>query len=279
MALDTNPKPFGLSDVKITSIDGVTQVDLPASTKFSFKERIASAEGKGDDMLSSVVSVREAAEWELTATGLPLEALAVMYGLTTSTSGSTPDQIKTLNHAGGIRLPYFKIYGKSLGEGDDDIHCILYKCKITEGADAPLEYGKLQETTIKGIAIDDGVNGIYDWVQNETAAALPGETASAPSFTLSSSPADAATGVAVSANVVLTFSNALKAGAENGIMLTTDAGAPVACARTISSNRKVVTLDPNSNLGASTKHLVIVPGVVDVYGQSLANTVIDFTTA
>ena len=279
MALDTNPKPFGLSDVKITSIDGVTQVDLPASTKFSFKERIASAEGKGDDMLSSVVSVREAAEWELTATGLPLEALAVMYGLTTSTSGSTPDQIKTLNHAGGIRLPYFKIYGKSLGEGDDDVHCIIYKAKITEGLDAPLEYGKLQEATIKGIAIDDGVNGIYDWVQNETAAALHGESASAPSFTLSSSPADAATGVSVSANVVLTFSNALKAGAENGIMLTTDAGAPVACARTISSNRKVVTLDPNSNLGGSTKHLVIVPGVVDVYGQTLTNTVIDFTTA
>ena len=279
MALDTNPKPFGLSDVKITSIDGVTQVDLPASTKFSFKERIASAEGKGDDMLSSVVSVREAAEWELTATGLPLEALAVMYGLTTSTSGSTPDQIKTLNHAGGIRLPYFKIYGKSLGEGDDDVHCIIYKAKITEGLDAPLEYGKLQEATIKGIAIDDGVNGIYDWVQNETAAALHGESASAPSFTLSSSPADAATGVSVSANVVLTFSNALKAGAENGIMLTTDAGAPVACARTISSNRKVVTLDPNSNLGSSTKHLVIVPGVVDVYGQTLANTVVDFTTA
>jgi len=62
-------------------------------------------------------------------------------------------------------------------------------------------------------------------------------------------------------------------------MLTTDAGAPVACARTISSNRKVVTLDPNSNLGSSTKHLVIVPGVVDVYGQTLANTVVDFTTA
>lgn len=279
MSLDTNPKPFGLSDVKITSIDGVTQVDLPASTKFSFKERIKSAEGAGDDMLSVVVSVRDAVEWELTATGLPLEALALMYGLTTDTSGSTPNQIKTLSHSGGVRLPYFKIYGKSLGEGDDDIHCIIYKAKVTEGLDAPLEYGKLQEMTIKGIAIDDGTNGIYDWVQNETATTLPGETASAPSFTLSSSPADAATGVSVSANVVLTFSNALKAGAENGIMLTSDAGAPVACARTIDAARKVVTLDPNSNLSGSTKYLVIVPGVVDKYGQSLANTVVDFTTA
>jgi len=173
MTLDTNPKPYGLSDVKITSIDGLTQVDLPASTKLSFKERIKSAEGPGDDKLSTVVSVRDAVEWELEATGLPLEALAVMYGLTTTTTGSTPNQIKTLSHSGGTRLPYFKIYGKSLGEDDDDVHCVIYKAKVTEGLDAPLEYSTLQKSMIKGIGIDDGVNGIYDWVQNETATTLP----------------------------------------------------------------------------------------------------------
>jgi len=124
MPLNDNPKPFGLSDVKLTSIDGTTQADLPASTKLTFKERVKSAEGPGDDMLSVVVAVRDAVEWELEATGLPLEALAVMYGTTTGTTGSTPNQVKTLSQAGGVRLPYFKIYGKSLGEGDDDVHCI-----------------------------------------------------------------------------------------------------------------------------------------------------------
>ena len=279
MALNTNPTPFGLSDVKLTSIDGATQVDLPASMKFTWKERIESAEGKGDDKLSSVVSVPVAVEWELSGTGLPLEAYALMKGISTNTSGSTPNQIKTLTTHGGVRLPYFLIYGKSLGEGDDDVHVKMFKCKVTEGLDAPFEYGKLAEYSIKGLAIDDDVNGIYEVVQNETADDLPGTFASPPSFTLSSSPADAATGVSVSANVVLTFSNALRAGAENGIMLTSDAGAPVACARTIDAARKVVTLDPNSNLSGSTKYLVIVPGVMDKYGQSLANTVVDFTTA
>ena len=173
MALTDNPKPFGLSDVKLTSIDGSVQADLPASTKLTFKERVKSAEGPGDDMLSVVVAVRDAVEWELEATGLPLEALAVMYGTTTGTTGSTPNQVKTLSQAGGVRLPYFKIYGKSLGEGDDDVHCIIYKAKVTEGLDAPLAYGELQTATIKGIGIDDGTNGIYDWVQNETADTLP----------------------------------------------------------------------------------------------------------
>lgn len=279
MTLDTNPKPYGLSDIKLTSIDGVTQVDLPAATKLSFKERIKSAEGVGDDKLSTVVAVREGIEWELEATGLPLEALAVMYGITTSTSGSTPDQIKTLTAAGAVRLPYFKIYGKSLGEGDDDVHCIIYKAKVTEGLDAPLQYGELQKATIKGLGIDDDTNGIYDWVQNETAAALPGETGSAPAFTLSPSPADAATGVVVSVNVVLTFSNALRPNAEDGIILTTVAGVPKACARTISANRKVVTLNPTTDMAAATEYLVIVPGVTDIYAQTLADTVVNFTTA
>ena len=69
MALDTHPKPYGLSDIKLTSIDGADQVDLPAATKLTFKERVKSAEGVGDDKLDTVVSVREGIEWELEATG------------------------------------------------------------------------------------------------------------------------------------------------------------------------------------------------------------------
>ncbi len=279
MTLDTNPKPYGLSDVKLTSISGLAQVDLPASTKLTFKERIKSAEGVGDDMLDVVVAVREGLEWELEATGLPLEALALMYGTSTSSTGSTPNQVKTLEHQGGVKLPYFKIYGKSLGDGDDDVHCIIYKAKVTEGLDAPLEYGNLQKSTIKGIAIDNGADGVYDWVYNETAAALPGATGTPDAITCTPVPADAATNIDVTDDITLTFNNALAAGAENGIMLTTAAGVPVACVRTISTNRKVVTLNPGSSLGAGAAHLIIVPGVTDIYGQAFANTVYDFTTA
>jgi hypothetical protein len=173
MSLDAHPTPYGLSDIKLTSFDGLTQVDLPSALKLVFKDRVKSAEGAGDDMLTTVVSVDEAIEWELESTGMPLEAVALMKGISTSTTGSTPNQIKTLNTQGGRKYPYFKIYGKSLGEGDDDVHCIIYKAKVTEGLDGALEYGTLAKPTIKGIGIDDGTNGIYDWVQNETAAALP----------------------------------------------------------------------------------------------------------
>ena len=99
-------------------------------------------------------------------------------------------------------------------------------------------------------------------------------------FTLSASPADGATGVVVGADIVLTFSNALAGGEENGIILVrSDTQAVIACARTINAGRTVVTLNPNSNLTSAKTYLVIVPGVTDIHGQTLADTVIDFTTA
>jgi len=118
----------------------------------------------------------------------------------------------------------------------------------------------------------------WEKVEHETAADLP-TNGTPPAFTLSASPADAATGVAVTADIVLTFSNALAAGAEDAIILTTAAGVPVTVVKTINASRKIVTLNPSSSLGAATDHLVIVPNVTDIYGQTLATTVIDFETA
>jgi phi13 family phage major tail protein len=98
-------------------------------------------------------------------------------------------------------------------------------------------------------------------------------------FTVTPSPADAATGVAVGVSPTLTFSNPLAGGAENGIMITSAAGVAVAAARTINAARTVVTVDPNSNLSSATDYLIIVPGVTSIYGQTLTNTVFDFRTA
>lgn len=98
-------------------------------------------------------------------------------------------------------------------------------------------------------------------------------------FTCTPSPADAATGVAVSVSPTLTFSNPLAGDAERGIMLTSAAGVAVAAVRSLNAARTVVTINPNSDLDALTEYLIIVAGVTDVYGQSLANTVYDFETA
>lgn len=134
-------------------------------------------------------------------------------------------------------------------------------------------------------SINDGVKRV---VGDEDISGFSGTTwfdavqvpvAGSPSaVTCTPSPADGATGVAVSVNVTLTFNNPLASGQEEGIILTTAAGVVKACARTINAARTVVTLDPTTNLAGTTTYLVIVPGVTDVYGQVLADAVYDFAT-
>jgi phi13 family phage major tail protein len=112
----------------------------------------------------------------------------------------------------------------------------------------------------------------------------PLQTADTTPPTISSSlPADAATGVAVDANVVVTFSEelALSTVTSDNIFLTkvTD-GVPVAGALTIDTARKVVTFNPTSNLAGNTEYrLNITTSVKDVYGNKLAaHGHIEFTT-
>jgi len=170
-----NPSyPFGLHEIVVTNITGTTQVALPAANRLMGKERYQTGEATGDDKLNAIASTLLAIDWELEAKGISLEARAIITGRTLTTAGATPNEVKSMVDDGGARLPYFKIYGKSLGDGDDDIHVLLYKCKCTEGAEETLSYGEFAGPTYKGIAVDDNVNGVRKVIINETADDLPG---------------------------------------------------------------------------------------------------------
>lgn len=166
-------KPFGLRDVKLTNIAGDTQVDLPAARTLSFSERVKSGELSGDDQLVSVVSYSEAVEWSLEAGGISLEAYALITGRTATESGTTPNQVNTMAGSAGDCYPFFKVYGKAIGDGcTDDIHCKLFKVKVTS-IDGSFGDGDFWVTSCSGIGIDDGSNGIFEFVQHETAEDLP----------------------------------------------------------------------------------------------------------
>ncbi len=89
-------------------------------------------------------------------------------------------------------------------------------------------------------------------------------------------PADDATAVAVDANIVLTFNNKI---VSEAIVVTSDAGAIVAGAKTWNEAGKILTFNPTANLSAGSVYLVAIAGVVDIYGQLLAGSVVNFETA
>jgi phi13 family phage major tail protein len=91
-------------------------------------------------------------------------------------------------------------------------------------------------------------------------------------------PADEAVGVVVTADVVMTFNNALVNNAVNNVMLLDSAGDVVAGSVTLNATKKVLTINPTASLGAAEEHIVVIAGVMDVFGQTLSASK-TFTTA
>lgn len=277
MSTGVDNKPFGLKQIKIVNAADTVAIDLPAALELEFEETVVSGEFFGNDELQGLVTQPLGIKGKFKAGGIPLSAYALMTGHTYAVTGSTPNEVATLE-GDSATFPYFMVYGKSLGDTGDDIHVKLLKVKLTGSPKGSFKRGEffMLEAEFQGVKV---AGKAYDIIANETAADLP-DAAGAPSaISVSTVPADAATGVVVSSNMVLTFNNKLAAGAESGIALITAAGVPVACARTIDAARKIVTLNPSSNLGATTDHLIVIAGVSDIYAQTLADTVINFTTA
>lgn len=165
-------KPFGLRNVVLVSADGTQYVALPAAQTLSFGERVVSDELVGNDAVSAVVSIADAVEWELEAGGISLEAYALMTGRTATESGTTPSRANTLRGRAQAAFPYFKIYGKAISDGADDIHVKIPKAKVTDTIEGELANGKFWVTKCKGVAVDNGTY-LWEFVQNETAADLP----------------------------------------------------------------------------------------------------------
>lgn len=98
-------------------------------------------------------------------------------------------------------------------------------------------------------------------------------------LTCTPSPADGATAQVVTVPITLTFNNALAGDVERGVALVrSDTMAPIALTRTLNAARTVLTLS-HPSLTAAKTYLIVVAGIVDVYGQALADTVYDFATA
>jgi len=269
-----NDKPFGMKELIVENMAGTERVTLPAALELGFEEMVVSAEFYGNDDLQGLVTQPLGVKGTFKAGGYPLNAMSLMTGHDYQVTGSTPDQVATLQ-ADSASYPYFKIYGKSLGDESDDVHIKIWKAKLTSSPKGSFKRGEffMLETEFTGVKV---AGKAFDVVANETAAALPALPGTPAALTVVTVPVDAATGVSVSANLTATFANALATGREAGIILTTAAGVPVAGTRTIDAARKVVTINPTSSLSGTTDYLLIIAGVQDVFGQTLTDTVVNF---
>lgn len=178
MPLTIIPLPFGLRDVKIKPMAAGTEtpgtaVDLPNAQTFSYSEAEDFTELRGDDGLQAVHGKGPQITWQLQGGGVSLEAVKAMYGGTITTTGTTPNQIKTYSKLGTDVRPYFQVEGQAISDSGGDFHVVVWKARCTNELSGELGDGAFALTGASGQGLPLTSNGkLVDMVQNETATAI-----------------------------------------------------------------------------------------------------------
>lgn len=248
-----------------------------------------------DDGPYDVLTSEGETKIDLEVTNIPVEILAILLGKKYDAStgrmfdhGGTPPDValsfRSLKSNGSYRYFQF-LKGKFSSPAEE----ASTKTDSPEPKTAKITYTAVKTT--KQFTLPDSVtDGVKMVKGDQDATNFSGTTwfssvqvpvvGSPAAFTCTPSPADGATGVAASVSPTLTFSNPLSGNQENGIVIIrVSTGAAVALARTINATRTVVTLNPDVDLTAGAQYFIIVPNPMSIYGQSLGNTVYDFTVA
>jgi hypothetical protein len=184
LALNVIPLPYGLRDVKITPyVDAAAttlagaSIDLTNSQTFSWTESEDYETLRGDDSDVATHGKGAQIQWELASGGLSFEAYAAMAGGTVGTTGTTPNQVKRYTKLYTDSRPYFKVEGQAISDSGGDFHGVVYRAKATGDLTGSLEDGKFWITGAKGVGFKSNeassLNRLYDFVQNETAVAIP----------------------------------------------------------------------------------------------------------
>lgn len=172
-----NTLPYGLRDVKVTPYNAAgvlgTAVDFPNARTLSFEESEDFEQLRGDDKVVAERGQGPTVSWELEGGGLSLEAYAVLNGGTVALTGITPNEKKTYTKKSTDAKPRMKIEGQALSESGGDFHPVIYNAKATDGVSGELADGAFWLTGASGSGIGDPTTDkLYDFVQNETAAAI-----------------------------------------------------------------------------------------------------------
>jgi phi13 family phage major tail protein len=231
----------------------------------------------------------------LTLTNVPLETLAKITGRVYDAASG-----RMYDNAGAVP-PYFALGFRSKKNNGGYRYYWYLKGRFDmpkETADSQTDKTTAQPVTLTFTAIKTTHAFVLSGSVTDTLKRLIGDTdatgfsatgwftqvqtpaTTTPSaLALSSSvPTAGATGISVSANITLTFNNALGTDEEDGVtLINATTGAVIAGANTVNTAHKVVTIDPTGSLSAGTEYRVVY-NVLDIYAQRLAG-VLSFTTA
>lgn len=258
------------------------------SVKISVEPDIANASFYGDSSLQEYATQFVSSKVSLETEVLPLSVIADILG-------------HQLDGAGGMvyskndYAPYVALMYRRKKANGHYRYIKLFKCKFADGKEDGETVSnslKIQDDTLEGVCFarysdgqwrvtkDQDEVGYTDvsttWFQSVNGTSTP--------LTLTSTPADNATGVSASAPITLVFNTNLNqntANSDNITLMKASDGTLVANTIAYNDTTKTVTITPSSALTTATEYIVTVSkSVKDTAGNTLANqTIINFTVA
>lgn len=182
MALNNPSLPFGLRDVRLYPVnnDGSlgAGVNLPIAQTFSFSETESYTDLLGDDITAATHGGGPTVDWELDSGGISIPAYLIIAGGSSALTGTTPSQKLTFTKGVYDARPYFQVEGQAISDSGGDMHAVVYRCKATGDIEGAFDNGAFTIVKCKGKGYGDTqgtspTNRLYQFVQNETALAIP----------------------------------------------------------------------------------------------------------
>lgn len=90
---------------------------------------------------------------------------------------------------------------------------------------------------------------------------------------VASMPNDGAENITITANLVIIFNHEMAAAATSAVTLETAAGASVAVTNSLDATGKILTVNPDASLTASTSYVIILTDVPDIYGHTIEDEI------
>ncbi len=290
-----NKVTFGLKNVHVapfTESNGVVDYDtpfpMPGGVELSLEPRGDMTEFYADDMLFYSAQNNQGYDGTLSVANIPEQFAVEVLG----EEKDSADNV--LTEKTNAKPKNFALLFEFDGDKKATRH-VLYNCTANRPTvssstktgsvepnaneltfiSSPRETDKAVKTKTTVNTTQSVYDGWYDAVYEPNADTTPP--------TVTTSPADSDTAVAVTTNIVWTFSEAIRQADVTGanFFLNDDAGVQVDGALSLNSDQTEVTFTPDSDLAAATDYTAIATmNVKDLAGNSLEqNSVTNFTTA
>jgi len=176
MALATHGEmPYSIMDAKVypyaAGVPG-TAKDMPGIRRIEMEAQIEETEHRGDNQILAVAASFSSVDLTIEVGQLNLDAIAALSGGTVATSGTTPDQIRTLTRKSDDNLADYQIKAKTNSRTIDGGATWLTfpRCQWVGGPSYSMEDNEFPVIEITCRAVPNATNVIYIVSQYENAA-------------------------------------------------------------------------------------------------------------